>query len=91
MTIQPLPCVNGTYSDKRGAVACDICPAGYSCFNVSDPPKECNNGEYSIAGDAACKVLYSIAANYQILLDTSINTRSRLSRTVQTAIFLIII
>ena len=58
MTIQPLPCVTGTYSDRTGSVACDICPPGYSCRNVSDPPKECNNGEYSIAGDATCKVRY---------------------------------
>jgi hypothetical protein len=59
MTVHPLPCVNGTYSDKRGSVACDMCPAGYSCLNVSDPPRKCNSGEYSIAGDAVCKV-YSI-------------------------------
>ena len=58
MTVQPLPCVSGTYSDRGGAVACDVCPAGHSCFNVSDTPKECNSGEYSIAGDATCKVQY---------------------------------
>ena len=55
--MQPLPCLTGTYSDTEGAVACDVCPSGYSCLNVSDAPKECHMGEYSIVGDVACKVL----------------------------------
>ena len=66
MAVNPLPCVSGTYSDKRGSVACDVCPAGYACLNVSDTPKECKNGEYSIAGDAACKVLYEALLIYCI-------------------------
>ncbi len=72
MTVHPLPCVDGTYSEKRGAVACDLCPAGHSCLNVSDPPNECNDGEYSIAGDAACKVQCEV--NYwRVLLGTGMN------------------
>lgn len=48
-------CPDGRYSLGAASV-CDICPAGRSCMNGSDPipPTECNPGTYSPPGVGIC-------------------------------------
>lgn len=44
------------YVSGQASTACQICPAGYACPDVTDPTKNtiCDAGKYSIAGQMDC-------------------------------------
>ena len=50
----PVLCVNSTYQNDTGKVACLQCPAGMSCLSVSEMPSDCPNGTYSGLGVQGC-------------------------------------
>ena len=52
---QGIACPNSTYQDQTGQQSCLICPAGSACPSADGPPQPCNNGTYSILGDAYCQ------------------------------------
>lgn len=50
----PLPCFNGTYTDKEGQVECKLCTAGNFCPFASQREQPCENGTYSKSGSSVC-------------------------------------
>ena len=51
-TTDPVPCIDGTFMNHTGAVACDVCPAGHYCTSAVSTSTifDCPQGFYCPAG-----------------------------------------
>nr|XP_054760934.1 uncharacterized protein LOC129267226 [Lytechinus pictus] len=54
--LEPIGCIDGTFSNETNAISCMVCPAGSECLDHFSTPSPCSSSYYSLGGNTTCTI-----------------------------------